>query len=244
MAAPAVELLQSDKISSELANLSKILHLLHHRSKNQHRRSIWYRHFNTMRRHLQHLQDEVSPDLPPAWPPSRKRKRKEECEVRADQRMQLWADVLVPKWFAAFSQIVADKRFAALGLVLLAALGRMCKITGVLERIEEGADEDVRLALAKFADGEGGRALRGFDAHVNEMEEVGEESDDVGTVVARVEDEESAEFMVDAGDGAPKTGLHERASPVLEVEGVAPKRKRKTRSKKGDAIDDIFAGLF
>jgi ribonuclease MRP protein subunit RMP1 len=197
-----------------------------------------------MRRHLQHLQAEISPDLPPAWPPSRKRKWKEECEVRVEQRIQLWADVLVPKWFSAFSQVVADKRFAALGLVLLAALGRLCKITGVLERIEEGADEDVRLALAKFAEEDGGRALLGFDAHVDKMEEDGEGPDDIGIVVRRVDNEEVTEITVDAGDDGPEKRLRGRTSPVLEEEDIPLKKKKKTRSKKGDVIDDIFAGLF
>jgi ribonuclease MRP protein subunit RMP1 len=245
MAAHIAHQLQNEKTSKELADLSKLLHLLHHRSKNQHRRSVWYRHFNTMRRHHQQLQAEISPELPASWPPSRKRKRKEECDERVEQRLNFWAEVLVPKWFAAFSQVVADKRFAALGLVLCAALARLCKITGVLERIEESADEDMRGALSKFAFVETGQALLGFDEHMNEMEVAGEESDDVGIVIERGDIEENPEPAIGTGKDEWER-VHRQVSHGLEEDAVPPKtteRSKRKKGRKGDAIDDIFAGL-
>ena len=43
-----------------LQHLSDILHLFHHRNKNQHRRSIWWRHFSNFRRQLDALVGEIS----------------------------------------------------------------------------------------------------------------------------------------------------------------------------------------
>jgi ribonuclease MRP protein subunit RMP1 len=235
--------LQEEKTSIELANLSRILQLLHHRSRNQHRRSAWYRHFNTMRRHLQHLLKELTPEAPMSWPPSRKRKKIEECELRVEQRLQLWADVLVSKWFSAFSQILADKRFAALGLVLLAALGRLASITGVLERIEDGADEDVRRALEEFAQGEGGRALRSFEDDVREIGDV-EGSDDIGIVVERAKIEEDIELMADTVHDNKPTDATETEQSLAYEEKALPSKKKRKKSKSGDAIDGIFARLF
>jgi ribonuclease MRP protein subunit RMP1 len=246
MASQITQQLQNETTSTELANLSKILHLLHHRSKNQHRRSIWYRHFNTMRRHLRFLEAEVFPELPAAWPPSRKRKRKQECEIRAEQRLHIWADVLVSKWFAAFSQVVANKRFATLGLVLCAALGRLCKITGVLEMIEEDAGGDVKRLLIDFADGEGESALRTFDKQVNEMDDAGRESDDIGVVIERDDTAESVEPLGFTAKDALKRA-HDQSLHALGEEPIPSKKKKKSKGakgKQGDAIDDIFAELF
>jgi ribonuclease MRP protein subunit RMP1 len=175
--------------------------------------------------------------------------RKEECEERAEKRLQLWADVLVSKWFAAFSQVIADKRFAALGLVLCAALGTLCKVTGVLERIEDGADEDIRSALANFANGEDGKGLRGFVEHVNRTEDAEEGNDDVGVVIERRDVRRNVK-PIDGPREDAQNRPYGQISPTSEEEEGEPvpqkfqKTNKRARAKKGDAIDDIFAGLF
>ncbi len=117
-----------------LQHLSGLLYLFHHRNKNQHRRSIWWRHFSTFRRQLNNLVSEVqSLHEVPTTHLQRSKKKAQDLETKdlVSKRIEFWIDVLVPKWHSTFSQIVTDGRFAVLGLVLIAVLAQACQITGI-----------------------------------------------------------------------------------------------------------------
>lgn len=139
---------------AELHHLSTILHLIHHRNHNQHRRSTWYRTFSLLRRHLNHLlADLATLSEVPSTHLARHRKKATDrvVEARIQARVEFWRDVLVPKAQHAFSQLVADQRFAVVGVVLMACLAQIGKIVGLLAVYEEMGQREVEMVLERFA---------------------------------------------------------------------------------------------
>jgi ribonuclease MRP protein subunit RMP1 len=134
---------------AQLAHFSTLLHLLHHRNQNQHRRSTWYRHFSLFRRHLTALlADYTTLSTPPTTNVERTRLKAltPNLHTRISARLTFWQDVLVARWMRAFSQVVADGRFSVLGLVMLGVLGGVCRVVGVVDGLEaEGQAEIERL---------------------------------------------------------------------------------------------------
>jgi hypothetical protein len=250
----------------DLRSQSSILHLLHHRSKNQHRRSPWYRHFSTFRKQLLLLLAELDPEVSPtlASPPSQQAKVFAENLRKAEARLGFWAEVMVGKWYAAFGQLVWDTQFAVLGLALLAGLGKVVKVLGVLERMKKGAERElVGSGLGSVAE----RGWRSVDVAVtaageDEAQELRE--DDMGVSIDRNDD------FVDDGDvRIDGVGVDiERALKLsASVDGEMSHRKkgektsdgdtglstlhatpktspRRKRKRAGDEIDDLFSGLL
>lgn len=228
----------------EIQHASDILHLFHHRNKNQHQHSIWWRHFSQFRRHVNALA--VEAECIAARPTTtlaraQKRKREPATRRRLASRRVLWERVAVARWSRAFSQIVADLRFATLGLVLLAALAQICAIWDLTFAEQE---DDALLLGAEVSYGQN------VDVRLGSTGSAGAAaSDDVGEVVAREplnaavasHDEISriatSEIVV-AEPPSTKPGVEESNAAV----GSAT-RKVKKRRKKGDAIDDLFSGL-
>ncbi|KAF2434751.1 hypothetical protein EJ08DRAFT_693254 [Tothia fuscella] len=211
-----------------LINLSHILTLLHHRSHNQHRRSSWYKHFSLFRRHLSTLLREINPSPPTEWLPSRKRKLAEEGLRKAELRVVFLRDILVGEWWVAFTGLCGDRQFGVLGVVLVAALGGFCRGVGIeWDGLGEGdVDVDVEGVL---------------EGYVKEMDgDKGDKGlgDDVGVLVERGEDEVEDVRKVDEQDKQQAVSTKRKAE-------TSPKGKKKIKKrKKGDAIDDLFAGLL
>lgn len=101
---------------------------------------------------------------------------------RVQSRLKLWREVFVPKWHLAFGQLVADGRFAALGLVLVGVLGEVCEIVGVTRVLDEVGDEEVREAIERFGREEG---VELGSRSVGSAEDVGKGGEDVGVAVMR-----------------------------------------------------------
>lgn len=118
------------------------------------------------------------------------------------------SDVLVPRAWRAFSQLVADLRFAVLGTFLVAVLGEVGRVLGVTGRVEEEGERDFLGVLGEFGgewlgterkagkEGAGGERLEGVgagDRVERPRERGGVEGkggdEDVGEVVERGADE-------------------------------------------------------
>lgn len=239
---------------AELQHLADLLHLFHHRNNNQHRRATWYRHFSTFRKQLNLLNLDIATlNAAPATHLERSRKLKRDVEVKGliQRRVEVWKDVYVEKWFLAFSQVVADGRFAVLGLVLLGALAGVCETVGVTGLLEGEGEERCREAIERFgrevADGrEGGLPAVGEDVGVAVRRE-GHDSD-VQAVAERrpaIADSKhpaltTTKRRIPALEGdAPPAPPPKRSAPSVETKAVRKPKKR----KKGDAIDDLFSGL-
>lgn len=140
---------------------------------------------------------------------------------------------MVPRWQRAFGQLVADGRFAVLGVVLMAVLGEVCGLVGVTGMFEE-VEVDVGRESVERVLGEFGK------------ENVGQ-AEDQGEVVRRTEDDEEALNVVAKvkAAGAPATkskeDVNDAPKPSKKRPSEVPEKKsKKKRKKTGNAIDDIF----
>jgi len=160
-----------------LENLSHLLHLFYYRNKNQHRRSIWWRHFSTFRRQLQKLlQDIKLINEVPATHLERIRKRSKDLEIQINisRRLQFWQTTLVAKWHHAFTQLIADARFAQLGLVLLATLAQTCRVTGIIAALEDMGQAEMEKVLYQFAAEERADEIKETSKQLGHEEDIGE----------------------------------------------------------------------
>ena len=236
---------------SQLTHFSSLLHLLHHRNHNQHRRSPWYRHFSLFRRHLTSLlSDYTALTSTPTTNLERARLKTQSPALhkRAAQRLAFWQDVLVARWQRAFSQVVADGRFSVLGLVMLGVLGGVCRVVGVTEGLEMEGQAKIERVLEEFGREALGDDERGFGevvgrggdgegcvvvARGDEGEPVARKAD-VGDVVAREEVDdgvpvERSRVKDDASDDFTKSKKQKNPLPVDQSEDDEPKVVR-TRS--------------
>lgn len=131
---------------------------------------------------------------------------------------------MVAKWHLAFSQLIADQRFSALGLFLMGTLAEVCGIVGILKELEEKGDEEVRMAIEAFGEEEMGVAI------TREEEVRNSGGEDQGEVVFRTEIEVENQPLGDA----------ERQSEKQVARSEKPKRKKKRKREGGDVMDDIF----
>jgi hypothetical protein len=228
----------------DLKTQSSLLHLLHHRSSNQHRRSSWYRPFSLFRKQLRLALSELDPEIREDALPSRRFKVFREAMGKLEVRLKWWADVMVERWWRAFQGVVGDKQFAVLGVVLMAVLGRVVVVLGVLERLEvEGDDEGVGMveqlkSAAKTMGGNAGAPGLEHDLGVplDRHDDARDDTEDIGVVVSRDGDIE----MEDHDVKELKTATATTATKVTTTKAKSTKKKRKG----GDEIDDLFAGLF
>jgi hypothetical protein len=218
-----------------LQHLSDLLHLFHHRNKNQHRRSIWWRHFSAFRRQLNALVSEVqSLHEVPTTHLQRSRKTAQDRETAQVilKRIEFWRDVLVPKWHTSFSQIVTDGRFAVLGLVLIAVLAQSCQIAGINSGIDEAEGVEAEHALKDLEGARDEPVAKRVGTTTHDGEDLGEVID--RDEMTREAKDEASQQIVTAKPGAGS----ERSKG--STTSSTPARKRR---KKGNAIDDLFSGL-
>jgi hypothetical protein len=254
----------------KLHHLTSLLHLFHHRNHNQHHHSIWYRPFSLFRRELARLTADITLYTTPATTHlARTRKKTLDATLlaRTEKRMIFWRDVMVPKWYHAFGQLVADGRFAVLGLVLMAVLGEVCGVVGITSELEEMGQREVERVLEEFGKEEWGIARSGLAGQEIEVEDRGE-------VIVREEAEEEEALSMKTQTSKPKAdgGSARAVSSVIEEpeskqlressptlprarmsdlkrpresteklsDPLSKPSKKKKKRKKGDAIDDLF----
>ncbi|OCK84782.1 hypothetical protein K432DRAFT_288122 [Lepidopterella palustris CBS 459.81] len=151
---------------SELHDLHGLLDRIYVRNKNQHRRSAWFKDLRSFRRNLGQimivLDGRVSGD-------------------RASQlryRLSFWEEFLTFEWYLSFSQLVANGQFAAIGVVLLATLARVCALLGITRSYLERPGKKVKTEIESLAIGEALKVSGQMEAA---------EGEDEGVVVQREE---------------------------------------------------------
>lgn len=215
----------------QLQHLSDLLHLFHHRNKNQHRRSIWYRHFSLFRKQLTALCLSLTElNTIPTTNVARARKKTEDAKTIKiiSARLGFWKDVMVARWQHAFSQVVADGRFSVLGLVLIAVLAETCRIVGITAEFEDMGQGEVEKVLEEFGREEWGAEEKTQDAQGGE---------DFGEVIRR-DEQPTVDLKSPPRLGASPLLARTQKKRTLDPEPKPPKKKK--RKKGGDAIDDIF----
>lgn len=239
----AQEALQiSQEEQMELQHLSDLLHLFHHRNKNQHRRSIWWRHFSVFRKQLASLVSDISElNEVPTTNLAKTKKKSQDARILAthSQRMAFWRDIMVPKWQHSFSQVVADGRFSVLGLVLMAVLAQICRIVGLTAELEDLGQIEVEKVLEDF-----GREQRALQDSVGDPSQ----GEDVGEVIRREEEEDDDDDMLAQMPASAEPKVKPAIPPTPEAASKATtkrpsetsEKRSKKKRRKGNAIDDIF----
>ncbi|KAK2811873.1 hypothetical protein FQN50_001911 [Emmonsiellopsis sp. PD_5] len=219
--------------STTLKAIHTSLHLLYHRNKNQHRNTKWFKWLSMLRRATADLTRDVE----------RFEKNDDDDDVKE----------MILRRMGAFSTVIADTQFSALGVVLLATLAQ--------------ASQAVRAGEAYYSS----PATATADDGVAAAAALNSRHVDVGEVVMR-----SAYTSVSVGGTLAKAGVGGAGSPVPGVGGEGgmgrrrreegsgvewkrgeererererekgkekEKEKKRKKRKKGNAIDDIFGGL-
>ncbi|KAL1392336.1 hypothetical protein HDK64DRAFT_322834 [Phyllosticta capitalensis] len=214
----------------EFHTFNDIMHLLHHRNLNQHRQSIWWRHFSTFRREMLHLVAEYD-----AINSSKTAAKKTSKRVVA--RIEHWKSCMLPKWYLAFTAVIASTQFSAIGLALMAILARISHCLGITAAYEAEAEREMQTVLEEFA---------AKDAHelfepprtTGNAEDVGEVitrqggdkdmgGDDLGEVVSR---QEAGDVDIEAEAEAEPA---QRPKPKTKDRTLEKKEKRKAKSLAG-----------
>jgi ribonuclease MRP protein subunit RMP1 len=217
--------LPSTSQTADLHHVHALMHLLHHRNHNQHRRSTWYRHFNNFRRYLGTVLEHLMTlnHVPTSNLARHKKKAEDEAlRLRIQQTVSFWRDVLVPKTQHAFGQLIADGRFAVLGVVLMAILGHVCRVFGLISVYDELGEDETRKALEEFAaegwgDDEGLGVLVPREAEKNE---------DFGEILTRVDVEDEDDLVT------KKAKATEKELRKTESGCLAPEREMLEQSRK------------
>lgn len=225
--------LPSTSQTADLQHLHALMHLLHHRNYNQHRRSTWYRHFNSFRRHLGTVLEHLTTlDHVPTTNLARHKKKAEDeaLRLRIQQTVSFWRDVLVPKAQHAFGQLIADGRFAVLGVVLLAILGHVCRVFGLISVYDELGEEETRKAIEEFASEEWGDA-EGLGVLVPRE---AEKREDFGQILTRENDEDEGDVVT------TKARATEKELRMTESACLAPERDMLEQSRR--ALEAMASG--
>ncbi|KAF7865744.1 hypothetical protein EAF04_005909 [Stromatinia cepivora] len=235
-----------------LLSLHHILHLTHHRNKNQHRLSKWYKSFNILRRQITRLLALVPEYVIESSRGKAKVKVKGKAKERGEREERELQGLLgfmrkdvVGGCYLAFSQLVADNQYATLGLMLMGCLARLYKILESLRVItaEEIAEktgtvkEETKVNEPEIGEDLGEKIVRDAptsgvveDNHAEEKEEVEDSEIKKSKVKKRKQEGEALER---------KTS---KLSSLDSTTAKPPKKKRK--KKRGDVFDDLFDSLM
>ncbi|KAK4869712.1 hypothetical protein LT330_006094 [Penicillium expansum] len=179
-----------DNIEDILA-VHSMLHLIFHRNKNQHRRTKWWKWLSILKR--------ATLDL-----------------ARSGVKSHLVT--IIPRCYIAFSTVVADNQFSTLGIVLLAALARLNKITGISQlKMQPVTSKSKIIPVAK---------------------------EDIGERILRIDNAPLTPVKVSQSDSKISKASKAKPTEKFTEDGVSKSTLKKKKKKKKNAIDDLFSGLF
>ncbi|OQE43697.1 hypothetical protein PENCOP_c003G07288 [Penicillium coprophilum] len=186
--------------SKEILAVHSTLHLIFHRNKNQHRRTKWWKWLSILKR--------ATLDL-----------------ARSGVKSHL-ANHIIPRCYIAFSTVVADNQFSTLGIVLLAALARLSKITGVSHQLKvQPVASKAKIAPVVPKEDLGERIRRIDDAPLSRPVKILQSDAKISEV------------------SKPSKVSKEKKPTKSPTEDSILKTTSKKKKKK-NAIDDLFSGLF
>jgi ribonuclease MRP protein subunit RMP1 len=154
------------------------------------------------------------------------KRNQEEVEKEMGERLRYLKERLVPRCWIAFSGVVGDNQYAALGLMLVGTLGRLGRVVGWEG---EGEVVDVKVDVSKVQ--EMGRR-EGEDVHAGE--------EDLGVPLLREEVMQTEEAQTKEDEKKDMRSESEAVS--AETEKLPAKKKRK--KKHHDPIDELFSSLI
>jgi len=126
--------------SASLERITVLLDLIWRRNKNQHRGQAWWKWLGLLRKAIRVLVKLEGEEKKVAARRGRSVTAVEvrdtfEMEAELRERKDMWTEwtreVVVPKAYLAFSSVVGDKQFAALGVALMGLLGDVGAVAGL-----------------------------------------------------------------------------------------------------------------
>ncbi|GFF60451.1 hypothetical protein IFM51744_10331 [Aspergillus udagawae] len=191
----------------EIIALHSLLHLVFHRNKNQHRNTKWWKWLSILKRITLKLTLSL--------------------EIGAFHTVGLYKEHLalhvIPHCYLAFSTVIADGQFSTIGTVLVAALARLTKATGI--------DKEMNSLHRKKMLFRQSTCLKNL------------QQEDVGEVVSRLNESFIPVLgsQVDKQNGLEESNGHQREARDTATIAVKPSGQRK---RKKNAIDDLFNGVL
>lgn len=204
-----MSLIPKDSLSS-LEHEYGIIRLIHHRNKNQHRVTTWWKHLNNLKRSLSKL---ISL-LHTYTIKSRDNIRQKVIEVARHLYLHVTKAA-----YRAFNGIIALGQFIPLGFTLVGVLGKVYHEVGKIEGLK-----DMR---SQRNDGVGELKI----VHEDSGADLGEE------IVVNVEDVKKRKSLDNVDLGVKKK--KKRDDGKVDFSVVSEKKKKKKKKSKS-AIDDIF----
>ena len=196
-----------------------LLQVLHHRNKNQHHLQPFFKHLSILKRTLSLILEH--PD--------------------SEFLLQKLRAVVIPQAWESFSRVVARGEFVALGMVLVAVVGRIAYCLG---GVELGEDIEVEYTGLREENEELGVPVR---RHIMDEETVVDDSEDHGDENMAMELNPSPREDIDIVSETEQIqtgatlGMKGREEETLGDIKEPPKKRR--RKRRMDDIDILFAGL-
>ncbi|KAI5820065.1 hypothetical protein BZA77DRAFT_384813 [Pyronema omphalodes] len=218
---------------------SDLLHLLFYRNKNQHSITLWWQWFATLRRNLSKLLAEHDLITAAKNTPDRKAALQKYTE-----RVAFMRKVVVPATFDAFGNVIAQKNFAPLGLVLMACLARVWRmVKPTEEELEEQREREMEERLKKVEKMAAKVTEEDVGVVISRDAYGGISDEEMGEVISREDYESLAPKKLNKKEkGAEATRVHSvedrgekpapKDSPRIAT-GKAKKSKEKLRERSG-----------
>ncbi|AET39286.1 Rmp1p Ecym_4219 [Eremothecium cymbalariae DBVPG len=102
----------------------RVIHLLYHRNKNQHRVSVWWKQFNMFKRSVAQVLEVLS-----------KREKTQYDWLKLDSLVGKFLRRQQRRAYYEFNNVVALGQFVTLGVVLLGSLAKVCSIYRELVKV-------------------------------------------------------------------------------------------------------------
>ncbi|KAH7579480.1 Hypothetical protein J6896_04875 [Nakaseomyces glabratus] len=194
----------------------RILHLLNHRNKNQHRVATWWKWFNMLRRSVGDVVEILQP-----LGRTKNQKLKDKKDGRFLYRTLHKFFQMESKLYYSFNNIIKLGQFITLGVVLVGILGRVHSIYH--EIFELYKEQFISIGCLRVPK----KNAQIEEAHVttNDNEELGELINDADVLI-----EPSALLKQDV---IPSENIKNESKSSKD-------KKKKKKKKKGSAIDDLF----
>lgn len=182
-----------------------------------------------------------------------RKERKTVLEERIWAEAEFLVDVLAPRAYVAFATLVADGQYAPIGLMAVGVLAEVVAILGTGVGKKAGD-----IGVGGKVEGEGSKMGEpGVDLGERIERVVVAGSDEVGGLGKEkkrreiIDDDEEVmgsgkKAKVVKGEGGEvgrMAGSEGQGSPAL-MPKLKEKTKKKKKKKGGDALDDLFSGLF
>ncbi|KAI1006766.1 hypothetical protein K3495_g1456 [Podosphaera aphanis] len=214
-----------DAAHQELHSLYQILHLAHHRNKNQHRLSKWYKSFSQLRRQIAKLRHELTQLDMALSLSSDESKYVQKARSDVGLRTTFMRHHLVPKCYKAFGNLVADNQYATLGLLIMGVLAGLWSVLEVISPDHEDVQhQSVELAAEP-------------KPKVKTVEDLGE-------VISRFQSQDQSEKRGKEKLDVEKEPRKRKAREEKQKMTAEPRPTKKPKKhKKRDVFDDIFKGL-